>query len=119
MTDHATPNLPTRDFGAASAFYAALGFVEDWRDEGWMILKRGAVALEFFPHPELDSLTSWFSCCIRLDDLDAFYAVANAAGVPETCISQPRLHPPAVEDSGLRIAYLVDPDGTLVRLIQT
>jgi hypothetical protein len=20
------------------------------------------------PHPELDSLTSWFSCCLRLDD---------------------------------------------------
>ena len=26
--------------------------------------------LEFFPHPELDPLTSWFSCCLRLDDLD-------------------------------------------------
>jgi len=118
MTDHATPNLPSRDFAATSVFYAALGFVEDWRDEGWMILKRGNVTLEFFPHPELDPPTSWFSCCIRLDDLDAFYAVARAAGLPETCHGQPRLHPPTVEDSGIRIAYLVDPDGTLVRLIQ-
>jgi len=118
MTDLATPNLPSRDFGASSAFYAGLGFVEDWRDEGWMILKRGDVTLEFFPHPELNPLTSWFSCCIRLDDLDAFYAVAKSAGTAETCSGQPRLHPPKVEDSGLRIAYLVDPDGTLVRLIQ-
>lgn len=30
----------------------------------------------------------------------------------------PRLHKPAVEESGLRIAYLVDPEGTLIRLIQ-
>ncbi|HEV2043179.1 MAG TPA: hypothetical protein VGR05_00735, partial [Sphingomicrobium sp.] len=95
-----------------------LGFVEDMRDAGWMILKRGGVCLEFFPHPELDPLTSWFSCCLRLDDLDGFYAVARAAGIKETCHGQPRLHAPKVEKSGLRIAYLVDQDGTLVRLIQ-
>ncbi len=118
MSDHATPNLPSRDFAATSAFYASLGFVEDWRDDGWMIFKRGGLCLEFFPHPKLDPLTSWFSCCIRLDDLDAFYAVARAAGLPETCHGQPRLQAPTIEDSGLRIAYLVDPDGTLVRLIQ-
>jgi len=83
-----------------------------------MILQRGGVTLEFFPHPELDPLSSWFSCCLRLEDLNAFYAVAKAAGLPETCIGQPRLHPPTVEESGMRIAYLVDPDGTLLRLVQ-
>ena len=118
MTDHATPNLPSRDFSVTSAFYAGLGFVEGWRDAGWMILSRGGVTLEFFPFPDLDPLTSSFGCCLRLDDLDAFYAVAKAAGLPETCSGQPRLHAPTVEDSGLRIAYLVDPDGTLLRLIQ-
>ena len=118
MADRATPNLPARDFAATSAFYARLGFVEGWRDAGWMILKRGGVTLEFFPYPDLDPLVSSFGCCLRLDDLDAFYAVAKAAGLPETCSVQPRLHAPTVEDSGLRIAYLVDPDGTLLRLIQ-
>ena len=34
MTDHATPNLPSRDFEASARFYAALGFVEIWRDQG-------------------------------------------------------------------------------------
>ena len=118
MADHATPNLPSRDFAVTAAFYAGLGFREGWRDEGWMILTRDGATLEFFSHPELDPLTSWFSCCLRLNDLDAFYAIAKAAGLPETCHGQPRLHVPAVEDSGLRIAYLVDPDGTVVRLIQ-
>ena len=27
MADHATPNLPARDFAATAAFYAKLGFV--------------------------------------------------------------------------------------------
>lgn len=116
--DHATPNLPARDYEATSRFYAALGFAEGWRDDGWMILKRGEVMLEFFPYPELDPLTSWFSCCLRLDDLDAFYAACVASGIPEQCRGQPRLHPPKLEASGLRIAYLIDPDGTLLRLIQ-
>lgn len=41
MADHATPNLPSRDFEATPLFYARLGFTEIWRDEGWMILERG------------------------------------------------------------------------------
>jgi len=118
MADHATPNLPSRDFTATASFYARLGFAPSFRDEGWMILERGGMVLEFFPHPDLDPLTSSFSCCLRLDDIDTLYADALAAGLPETCSGQPRLHPARVEDSGIRIAYLIDPDGTLVRLVQ-
>lgn len=118
MTDHATPNFPSRDFGATSAFYAGLGFVEGWRDDGWMILTRGGLTLEFFPYPDLDPFSSSFSCCLRLDDLDAFYAVARQAGLPESCSGQPRLHPATVEHSGMRIAYMIDLDGTLLRLVQ-
>jgi catechol 2,3-dioxygenase-like lactoylglutathione lyase family enzyme len=118
MTDRATPNLPSRDFEASSRFYRALGFSEGWRDGQWMILERGTLTLEFFSHPELDPLSSWFSCCLRLDDLDGFYAACKKAGIPEAPTGQPRLHPSRVEDWGGRIAYLVDPDGTLIRLIQ-
>ena len=118
MTGHVTPNLPSRDFSATAAFYGGLGFVENWRDAGWMILTRNGATLEFFPYPDLDPLTSSFSCCLRLDNLDAFYAVAKGAGIVEASCGHPRLHPPTVEDSGMRIAYLVDPDGSLVRLVQ-
>jgi len=118
MTDHATPNLPALDFEDTTAFYRALGFEQDWRDEGWMILTRGGLTLEFFPHPDLDPRASWFSCCLRLDDLDGFYAACRAAGIPERGFGAPRLQPPKLETSGLRIAYLVDPNGSLLRLVQ-
>lgn len=115
--DLATPNLPSRDFAVTSAFFAALGFHEAWRDPTWMILERGSLKLEFFPWPDFDPATSGFGSCLRLDDLDAFYAVAQAAGIVEQSTGFPRLQP-AREQNGLRIGALLDPDGSLLRLIQ-
>ncbi len=83
-----------------------------------MILTRGGLKLEFFPHPDLNPAESWFSCCLRLDDLDQFYADCVNAGIVESRSGAPRLHKPAVEGSGLRMGALIDPDGTLLRLIQ-
>ncbi|MBD5657460.1 MAG: bleomycin resistance protein [Candidatus Eremiobacteraeota bacterium] len=117
MPDRATPNLPSRNFEATARFYAALGFVEAWRDGGWMILKRGNVVMEFFPHPDLDPYASWFSCCLRLDDLDAFFDVCKTAGLTEGP-GQPCLHAPKVEAWGGRVGSIVDLDGSLIRLIQ-
>jgi len=118
MTDHATPNLPSRDFETTARFYAALGFEASWRDNGWMILERGSLTLEFFPYPDLDPASSSFGSCLRLDDVDGFYAACVAAGLPETTKGWPRLHRPKLEASGLRIGALIDPDGSLLRLIQ-
>ena len=114
MTDHATPNLPSRDFEVSSRFYGALGFAESWRDGDWMILERGTTTLEFFPHPHLDPLKSWFSCCLRVDDLEAWCRIASEVAAGEGL----RYAPPRDEESGIRIAHLIDPDGTLIRLIQ-
>ena len=116
--DHATPNLPSRDFETTSQFFARLGFQQTWRDRGWMILKRDGLTLEFFPYPDLDPLQSSFGACIRLDDLGAFYKACLDAGIPETKSGQPRLQAPKLEHSGLTIGYLIDPDGSLLRLIQ-
>lgn len=118
MPDHATPNLPARDLGATSSFYAALGFTEVYRDEAWMILSRGGVVLEFFPHPHVDPAGSDASCCLRLDDAEDFLEVCRAAGLPQTTRGWPRVHPLHEEASGLRIGALVDPDGTLLRVVQ-
>lgn len=103
MSDAATPNLPSRDFEKTSHFYATLSFSESWRDNGWMILKRGDLTLEFFPYPELDPFTCSFGCCLRLDNLGSFYATCKNAGLPEGCKGQPRLHPPKVASWGGRL----------------
>lgn len=84
-----------------------------------MILEHGSLVLEFFPHPDLDPAASWFSCCLRLEDLDRFYDVCRAAGIPESRTGAPRLHPPRTERWGGRMAALIDPDGTLLRLIES
>lgn len=118
MADHATPNLPSRDLGATTTFYAALGFEVTYRDPGWLMLARGTIALEFFPDPAMDPASTAASCCLRVDHVDALYAVCVAAGLPETHLGWPRLHPPRVEASGMRIGALIDADGNLLRLVQ-
>ena len=118
MGNVATPNLPSRDFDATEEFYRRLGFEEAYRDEGWLILTGSDLMLEFFLYPEVDPRTTSFSCCLRLDDVDAFYETCRGTGIPETDRGWPRLHPPHLEHTGLRIGYLVDPDGTLLRLVQ-
>ena len=54
MTDIATPNLPSRDFDVTEAFFGPLGFERSWRDDGWLILRRGDLQLEFFLFPDVD-----------------------------------------------------------------
>ena len=122
MADLATPNLPSRDFEATQQFYAQLGFDCGYMGDGWMILHRGPegsrAVLEFFPWPDLDPYQSNFSCCIRLDDLPAMMDQIEASNTPRDDKLIPRFHDPKVEPSGLTIAYLIDLDGSLIRLIQ-
>ena len=115
--DRATPNLPSRDFTVTADFFGRLGFTRTYRSDGWMILERGALLLEFFPFPGLDPAVSSFGACLRLDDVDAFHAVCAAAGVPDRRTGWPRLHPPVRESWGGRVGALIDPDGTLFRLV--
>ncbi len=122
MPDIATPNLPSRNFDATEAFYAQFGFECGYKDGGWMILHRGPqgnrAVLEFFPYPDLDPYSSSFSACLRMDDLQAILAQIEASDVPQRDKDMPRFSAPKKEASGLTIAYMVDIDGTLIRLIQ-
>lgn len=115
--DFATPNLPSRGFDATEAFYGTLGFAREHRSSGWLIMSRRGAMLEFFPYPDLDPSTSSFGCCLRTDDLDGLIAVCTKVEVPVAATGWPRLHLPKADPSGERIAYLVDPDGTLLRLM--
>ena len=69
--DRATPNLPSRSFDVTEAFYAAFGFERTFRDEGWLILVRGGLQLEFFQAPDLDPSSSSSMCCLRVAEVDA------------------------------------------------
>ena len=64
----------------------------------------------------IDHAVDGFLClALRLDDLEGFYAVCLAAGIEEKTEGFPRLHPPG--DKKI-MAALIDPDGTLLRLIR-
>ncbi len=117
MADRITANLPARSTDDTASFYERLGFVVEFKDDGWLIVRRGSLELEFFAHPELDPRTSCFSACVRVGDLDALYAAFQTAGLPDDCFSMPRLTPPVVEEHGMRIFALVDLNGSLLRCI--
>lgn len=115
MTDRITANLPARDFSETAAFCERLGFVVEFRDAGWMILSRGPLEIEFFPHPDLNPADSWFSACVRVADVDTLHRDWASAALPQHGI--PRLTPPRDETFGFRMCALVDPNGSLLRCL--
>ncbi|MES2432550.1 MAG: bleomycin resistance protein [Pseudomonadota bacterium] len=117
MADRITANLPSSDFTATEAFYARLGFRTNFRDDGWMILQRGPLVLEFFPHPQVDKLTSWFSACIRVDDMAGLLAEWQTTGLPSDPKATPRLTGVFKHGQAPRMFALVDEDGSLLRVI--
>jgi len=116
--DRITANLPSRDFAATEAFYAALGFTQGFRDDGWMILTRGALEVEFFPAPDLDPWSSWHSACLRVGDLPALYTAFARAGLSANPRAIPRLTPPQPAMGPVPPMFaLVDADGSLLRCL--
>lgn len=118
MTDHAVPNLPSRDFDVTAAFYGEFGFGLVYRDDGWLILQRGELRLEFFLFPALAPQESSFMCSVRVDDVDELYRQIKGTGVVEKSVGIPRLHPVLLQSWGQRAGFLVDPDGTQLNLIE-
>lgn len=115
--DRITANLPSRDFSATADFYGMLGFEILFRDEGWMILTRGPMWLEFFPHPDLVPAQSWFSACIRTDDLEALRLSWTNLDLPKDPMGRPRDLEIIGGDGAPRFFAMIDPDGSLLRCI--
>lgn len=115
MADSSTPNLPSSDFQRTQNFYRALGFEVDYRGESWMILKRGALLLEFFLKAAHDPKTSWFSACFHVDDLNKLHADFLDAEMSRDNKDIPRIGDIVEEPHGVRLFYLIDPDGSLIR----
>jgi hypothetical protein len=113
MRDRVTANLPAISFDQTALFFRVLGFTVKFRDAHWMIMSRGELEIEFFPHPALKPNESWFSACVRVADIDALFREWNSLGLPNNGI--PRLTNPVDEPSGLRMCALVDCNGSLLR----
>lgn len=113
--DRITANLPSRDMRATAEFYARLGFATRYFSEGWMILGRGALELEFFAWPDLDPAKSSFSACIRVDDPDALLGEWQKLGLAAGGI--PRLTGFFRPEGAPRMFALIDPEGSLLRVI--
>jgi catechol 2,3-dioxygenase-like lactoylglutathione lyase family enzyme len=115
--DRATANLPTADLDRTAAFYTALGFSISFRDDGWMILDRGAITLEFFP-VAVDPRTTTDNACARVDDLDLdslYVAFSKAGQLPRFRRITPGVLP--ISEEGLRMFVLIDPDGNLLHCV--
>ena len=118
MVDRAVPVLPSRDLTATRDFYGTFGFSAAYEASDYLILRRGDLQLEFFPHPDLVPWGSDHMCSIRVADLDALWNAIRAAGVVVTNTGFPRLHAPRVESWGGRVGFLVDIDGTQLNLVE-
>ncbi|MBT8152968.1 bleomycin resistance protein [Epibacterium ulvae] len=113
-----TANLPSRDFDRTEAFYHRLGFATAYRDGNWMILTYGDTQVEFFPHPDLAPADSWFSACLRVADITPLYARWSKLGLATDAPAAPRLGDVIpVRGTVPRMFPLIDPDGTLWRVI--
>ncbi|KIN64391.1 Bleomycin resistance protein [Sulfitobacter noctilucicola] len=115
--DRVTANLPSRDFDRTCAFYGLLGFDPLYRDDGWLILRRGTMEVEFFAHPDLVLAESWFSACIRVDDLDGLRTSWHALDLPDDPMDRPRDLTIQGGDGKPRFFVLIDCDGSLIRCI--
>jgi lactoylglutathione lyase len=127
--DHA--GLSVADLDAACAFYeAALGFAAEHPFElpggirGLMMRLESGGRLELFQHPSgggglravspLEALAThgYGHFAVGAPDIEAVYERALQAGATEMVSPRPSPEP------GVRFAFLADPDGNLVELVE-
>jgi catechol 2,3-dioxygenase-like lactoylglutathione lyase family enzyme len=119
VVEFAVPILPAKDLDAILAFYELLGFENrgappsEWN---YLIIRRGNVQLHFYGEPDVDPLTTAFSCYVYTDDADALFGEWDGIGVPTDPATGSRLQAPVTTDYGMREFALVDPSGNLIRV---
>ena len=112
-----TANLPARDFDVTVAFYGTLGFEVLYRDDGWLILTRDGLEVEFFLHRDLDPFESWHSACVRVDDLEGLQATWQALDLGKDPMGRARGLETIGGPGDVRFFALIDCDGSLLRCI--
>jgi catechol 2,3-dioxygenase-like lactoylglutathione lyase family enzyme len=128
MIDHT--GLSVADLDAAAGFYGrAFGFAGEFafslgEIRGLMLRSEDGGRLELFEHPAsggglraqtpLDALATrgYGHFALSAPDIDALYERALAAGAAE------RISPRPSPEPGVRFAFLADPEGNLVELVE-
>jgi len=119
VPEFAVPIMPSKDLDATLTFYERLGFENAGSPPGewnYLIVRRGGVQLHFYGDPEIDPLTTPFSCYVFTDNADALYDEWEAIGVRTDPSTGSRLQGPVDTDYGMREFALVDPSGNLIRV---
>ena len=120
MPEFAVPILPSKDLDATLSFYERLGFENAGgapSEMNYLIIRRGGVQLHFYGEPDVDPLTTPFSCYVFTEDADALYETWDAVGIPTDPATGSRLQGPAADtDYGMREFALIDPSGNLIRV---
>ncbi|SIQ30659.1 hypothetical protein SAMN05880582_1011430 [Rhizobium sp. RU20A] len=105
----ALPVLPSLDMGETEAFYGAkLGFTTTYRDDTYLILRRGIAELHFWRAGDR-TLCENTSVYLRGDGIVELYAEYQARGDIQ------RLSPLMDRDWGMQEFYIHDPHGNLLR----
>jgi len=68
------PKLPARNLQTTRSFYEALNFVTLATYHDYLIVNRDGLELHFFLYHELDVLTNYGMCYIRVSGIEALYA---------------------------------------------
>ncbi|WEV26895.1 VOC family protein [Streptomyces sp. 71268] len=125
MTETTTPVFPCRSIPETLDFYRAIGFettFEQTSPNPYAVVQRGAISLHFFGMRRHDPATSYSTCLISTDAVDALHAAFRAGlraaygRVPTRGI--PRIGPLRDTTYGVRQFLVTDPGGNCLRIGQ-
>jgi catechol 2,3-dioxygenase-like lactoylglutathione lyase family enzyme len=96
--------LATHDIARAANFYLALGFEVRYRSEGFVSFRAGTSYLNLVLADDQTEWTWWGRVIFYVDDVDALYERARAAGLSPDFA-------PRDAAWGERYFHITDPDG--------
>jgi catechol 2,3-dioxygenase-like lactoylglutathione lyase family enzyme len=107
--------MPAKDFDVSKRFYEALGF-EKVLDGEVAIFNAGLGGFILQRYFQEDWAAN-FMMQLMVDDLDAWWSHIESLDLPNQ-FGVPAPKPPAMQQWGLRVAYVVDPSGVLWHVAQ-
>lgn len=112
----AIPILPSRNLAKTLEFYHQLGFERAAEYETYAILCRDGIELHFSLFPEIIPTESYATCYLRVTNVDDWFQIFSYLSLPIEGI--PRLGQLEDKPWGMREFYLIDLDGSLIRIGQ-